>query len=165
MKQVMLRQHCVMLHVVLLWLEIQWPCSFLLFLEILHFDWLVNWLGPMVLEGALGVHTPGWSTFTHIQDRLGKSSSASRTVTKNCVITSTYLHHSCSKDKETSTSCRVRQRNSDTTVWSPVSPSSFHASGFHPPRWSRRCRPPDASPLVPTSEAWVKYYPASTHIE
>ena len=26
-------------------------------LEILHFDWLVNWLGPMLLEGALdGIH-------------------------------------------------------------------------------------------------------------
>ena len=27
---------------------------FLLCLGILHFDWLVNWLDPMALEGALG---------------------------------------------------------------------------------------------------------------
>ena len=37
-KQVMLRQYCVMLHV------------FVVCLEILHFDWLVNWPG---LEGEL----------------------------------------------------------------------------------------------------------------
>ena len=30
---------------------------FLLSLEILHFDWLVNWLGPMVIEGTFrGIH-------------------------------------------------------------------------------------------------------------
>ena len=43
-------QHCVTLHLLLFLL-----CFLvLLCLEILHFDWLVNWLGKLVLEGVTG---------------------------------------------------------------------------------------------------------------
>ena len=52
---------------------------FLLCQEILYFNWLVNWLGPMVWIGALGVYTPGSPNSTHknMPDRLDKSCSAS----------------------------------------------------------------------------------------
>ena len=33
---------------------VQQPYGFLLCLEILHFDWLVNWLDNLVLEGGIG---------------------------------------------------------------------------------------------------------------
>ena len=56
---------------------------FLLCLEIQHFDWLENWLGPLVLEEAWGVSIPGRSIYKHMQDRLDKSHSAGRRVTKN----------------------------------------------------------------------------------
>ena len=46
------------------------------------FDWLVNWLDNTVLEGALGVYTLGWSTYKHTQERLDKSHSASKSITK-----------------------------------------------------------------------------------
>ena len=54
---------------------------FLLPLEILHFDRLVNWLGPIALEGALvDIHPRVVYINTHTQDRLD---SASRSITKN----------------------------------------------------------------------------------
>ena len=70
-------QHCVTLHVVLLWLEIEWSCGFSLCLKILHFYWLVNWLGNLVLEGVIGGYTLGVIYMhTHTQDKLDKSCSA-----------------------------------------------------------------------------------------
>ena len=56
MKQVMFRRHCVTL------------CQHVVFLslEILHFDWLVNWLGNLGLEGAFGgILGGGGLVYTH----------------------------------------------------------------------------------------------------
>ena len=61
---------CVWKYCIADWSAATWYLSCL---EILHFDWLVNWLGPMVLEGALVVYAPGSLYFvlhTHTQDRL-----------------------------------------------------------------------------------------------
>ena len=49
---------------------------FLLCLEILHCDWLVNWLGNLVLETGIGGLYPGVSRYIPTQDRLDKSCSA-----------------------------------------------------------------------------------------
>ena len=59
---------------------------FLLCMEILHFDWLVDWLGPMVIEGALGVYTLGWPTYIHTQDGIDKSHSARKSVAKKLIF-------------------------------------------------------------------------------
>ena len=60
---------CMLIGIVAMW--------FLLSLEILPFDWSVNWLGNSVPEGVYpppgGPHT---HTHTHTHDRLDKSPSA-----------------------------------------------------------------------------------------
>ena len=57
---------------------------FLLCLEILHFDWLVNCICPMVL--VLGEYTPQGALHAYTQDRLDKSCSGRRSVTKYVTV-------------------------------------------------------------------------------
>ena len=48
---------------------------FLMRFEILYFDWLVIWLGSLVLEGSFGGYMVG-STYIHTRNRQDTSLSA-----------------------------------------------------------------------------------------